>query len=278
MFNSCYMRKIQFLTIVFLFLQIAFCKAQDTTTTIIPKDTMRNISLGIFFSRDYCVQKFNPIGDNPTTINYYKPQSDSLNKVVSPGLGFTVGLDALFPIKEGSFAIKTGLYYAIQRIRYNGFVYDNAISPDYEIYRFGSYRTENMSVFEVPVALDYSILSVKKERRFHLSCFAGVISSINNAKYIIQIKRFWFDYNAPQSESSYGTTVVKSYSTLGVGAIGGIRTEFMLNKRSALSLSPMVKYYPLKYYRKNTSVPLRVGIRTINILTGCAIGFVYHFD
>jgi hypothetical protein len=164
------MKKIKSLTALFLLSFIAFCNAQDTTSAT-QKRSDRTPSLGVIFSPDYCTESFSPVKGAAASVNYYSQDADSMNSVVSPGLGFTVGIDALFPFNDKRFSIKTGIYYAVRTISYNGFAFENGIYPAFATYRFDSPRKEKTSVIEIPIALDYSILSEKPNRKFHTSFF-----------------------------------------------------------------------------------------------------------
>jgi hypothetical protein len=238
----------------------------------------RSPSLGAFYSPDYCIENFNARGDNPAAVNYYKSEADSLNEVISPGWGFTAGVDALFPFKGERFSLKTGLYYAVKTIRYNGFVYDNGIYPGFEIYKLNSFRKEKMTVFEIPLALDCSTLKEKKERRFRLSSFAGILFSLNNAEYQTLTKRFWTNYNAPQSESSYLISTADAYSVFGIGGIAGISAKYMFKSQFAISLSPLLKYYPVEFYRNDPVPAFGNRVTKSSFSAGCAIELIYHFD
>lgn len=265
-------------TLLFVFAQLNFCAAQNTSDTI-PNKTYQSgkCQLSIFFSPDYCNQKYKGVRyENAASLNAYNQQiADTFNSITNSGIGHSVGLEVLCPFNK-KVSLLTGIYFALRTKRYNGFVYQNGIYYDNTVFHLTNYKKEQSSFLQIPIAINY-YFSPNSKKKIRLDCFAGSLLSINCNKYNIGTLRWWDAFQPPPTTADgFVLQKMDAFSILYIGFLIGGKVNYQLNNHFAFNLAPTFKYFPFVfgnimkgYYGRETyETPWSIG---------CEIGMTYSF-
>ncbi|MDQ3108716.1 MAG: outer membrane beta-barrel protein [Bacteroidota bacterium] len=273
------MKNISLITITFLLFQAGFCAAQTAADTL-PQKTYRNgkVQLGVFFSRDYCDQKYKPVvyEFDGRGVTRRQQMADRLDSNTASGLGYSLGADIICEFNE-RLSLKTGIYFSLKVKQYNGFIYYNGVDGTSGVFHLQNYEKEKVSYLELPVALNY-LITKNASRKFRVSGFAGALFAVNCGTSTIETRRFWVRPGPlPTTADGFLVGKRKPFATAYVGVIVGVKADYRFTDHFAFSVSPVFKYLPVTW---SVARGRASGIQTREVLysAGLAFGVTYYFN